>query len=131
MVQEFEFDFHPRYRRWLPAVGITPDTTLVTVTDEELRVRFSAGSSVTSHSNVHDTFITGPYRAAKAIGVRGSFADSGVTFGTTPERGLCVMFAEKVPAMLPFRLAKHGAATLTVADVEGLQTALDLGPGKG
>ena len=127
-MQEFAFDFHPRYRPYLRLLGITPNTTLVTVTDDELRVRFGGWKLETPRSNVCDTLITGPYRAMKAIGVRGSLGDSGVTFGTTPEKGLCVMFGERVPAMLPFGLAKHVAATLTVADVEGLQTALDLGP---
>jgi len=127
-MQEFQFEFHPRYRRWLRVAGITPDTTLVTVTDDGLRVRFGGWKLETSRANVCDTLITGPYSGWKAIGVRGSLRDSGVTFGTTTEKGLCVMFDERVPAMLPFGLAKHAAATLTVADPEELQTALDLGP---
>ena len=39
-IETFEFAFEPRYTRLLRLAGITPDTTLVTVTDDELRVRF-------------------------------------------------------------------------------------------
>ena len=100
-MQQFRFAFHPRYRRYLRLLGITQDTTLVTVTDDDPRARFGGWKLETPRANVCDTLITGPYRPIKAIGVRGSLADSGLTFGTTPfDRGLCVLFDERVLAML-------------------------------
>jgi hypothetical protein len=124
-VDTFEFAFEPRYRRLLRVVGVTPDTTLVTVTDDEFRVRFGGWKLVTPLANCTGTCLTDGYRWYKAIGARGSFADKGVTFGTTTDRGVCVRFDEPVPALVPGNLLKHPGATVTVEDCEGLQAALD------
>ena len=45
----------------------------------------------------------------------GSFKDRGVTFGTSTRQGVCVQFAEPVPALVPGNLLKHPACTVTVA----------------
>ena len=42
-VDTFEFAFAERYRPMLRLIGVTPNTALVTVSDDELRVRFGAG----------------------------------------------------------------------------------------
>jgi hypothetical protein len=52
------------------------------------------------------------------------FTDSGVTFATNGERGVCVTFHEPVRAIDPAGLITHPGATFTVADVEGLVDAL-------
>jgi hypothetical protein len=51
-----------------------------------------------------------------------SQADDGLTFGTNHEGGVCIHFADKVPSLL--RRSGHSALTVTVADLEGLKTAL-------
>jgi hypothetical protein len=124
-VDTFEFAFEPRYRGLLRVLGVTPDTTLVTVTDDEFRVRFGGWKLVTPLANCTGTCLTEGYRWYKAIGARGSFADRGVTFGTNTERGVCVQFDEPVPALVPGNLMKHPGCTVTVQDCEGLRVALE------
>jgi hypothetical protein len=51
-----------------------------------------------------------------------SRVDDGLTFGTNHDAGVCIHFAERVPS--PLRKKGHSALTVTVADLEGLTTAL-------
>jgi hypothetical protein len=124
-IDTFEFAFDPTYRRLLRLGGLTPETTLVTVTDDEYRVRFGGWKLSTPLANCTGTCLTEGYRWFKAIGARGSFKDKGVTFGTSTARGVCVLFAEPVPALVPGNLMKHPGCTVTVADCEGLRDALE------
>ncbi len=90
-IDTFEFAFEPRFTRWLRVAGITPDTTLVTVTDDEFRVRFGGWKLATPIANCTGTCLTEGYAWFKAIGARGSLKDQGVTFGTSTDRGVCVL----------------------------------------
>jgi hypothetical protein len=124
-IDTFEFAFAPRFSRLLRLGGITPETTLVTVTDDEYRVRFGGWKLNTPIANCTGTCLTEDYAWFKAIGARGSFKDKGVTFGTSTERGVCVLFAEPVRALVPGNLMNHPGCTVTVADCEGLIAALE------
>ena len=62
--------------------------------------------------------------AARADGLSQAYRDRGVTFATTSARGLCVSFVEPVTILDPTGTLRHPAATITVADVEGLAAAL-------
>ena len=73
-------------------------------------------------ANVSGAHITRNYRWWTAFGVRGSMADDGLSFGTNHNAGVCIHFAEKVPS--PLRRSGHSALTVTVADLEGLVSAL-------
>ncbi len=73
-------------------------------------------------SNVSGTEVTGDYFWAKAIGIRGSLVDRGITFGTNTRRGACLKFHKPV-AVLGVRL--HPGATLTLVDVEGFLEAVE------
>ncbi len=59
-------------------------------------------------------YITGPYRWYTAIGARGSFADRGLTFGTTTRGGVCLVFDRPVPGLEPTGRVLHPGLTLTV-----------------
>lgn len=124
-IDTFEFAFASRYTGLLRLGGISPETTLVTVTDDEYRVRFGGWKLSTPLANCTGTCLTEGYRWFKAIGARGSFKDKGVTFGTSTDRGVCVLFAEPVAALVPGNLMKHPGCTVTVADCEGLIAALE------
>jgi hypothetical protein len=124
-IETFEFAFEPRFSRLLKLGGLTPETTLVTVADDEFRVRFGGWKLSTSLENCTGTCLTEGYSWWKAIGARGSFKDRGVTFGTNTDRGVCVLFAEPVPALVPGNLMKHPGCTVTVEDCEGLRSALE------
>ena len=115
----FRFD---RVALPLRALGVSPRTARVDVTDSHLDVRFGPWSCRTPLTNVKDVQITRDYTALKAIGPRGSFADLGATFGTSTVGGVCVCFHEKVSALTP--AAIHPGLTVTVGDMEGLATLL-------
>ena len=119
---EFEFDFHPRYRYLLIPLGVRPENSGVTV-DEEFHAKFGRWEIRTPISNITSYQTSGDYHWWKAIGIRGSLADHGLTFGSTTRRGLCVKFAEKIPALVAG--PSHPGLTVTVRDVEGLAAALE------
>jgi hypothetical protein len=102
----------------------------VTLTDEgEFMATFGIVKIATPLSNVTGAHITRNYRWWTAFGARMSRVDDGLTFGTNHNGGVCIHFAEKVPS--PLRRSGHSALTVTVADLEGLTTALggdDKGP---
>ncbi|MGI9578729.1 MAG: hypothetical protein ACR2OH_11050 [Microthrixaceae bacterium] len=120
----FDFDFEERYRARLGLIGVTPQNSRLEVGDGMLRCRFGRWSLDTPLDNITCATETGPYKAYRAIGARGSFADRGVTFGTTTRGGLCVEFREPVPGLLPSRGLRHPGATFTVADAPGLHALL-------
>jgi len=124
-IDTFEFAFAPRFASLLRVIGVTPDTTLVTVTDDAFRVRFGGWTLETPLANCEGVCVTRDYRWYRAIGARGSLEDKGVTFGTSTEQGVCVRFVEPVPALVPGNLLKHPGCTVTVADVDGLVAALE------
>ena len=85
---QFEMAFDPRFRLPLATLGVTPATAHVTVTADCLVACFGPWTCRTTPANVRAVNVTGPYRWSRAIGPRLSLADHGLTFGTTPARGL-------------------------------------------
>lgn len=120
----FEFRFHKVYLPMLAAVGVTPATAHVVVTDDRLVARFGPWLCSTSLSNVADVCVTGPYTAVKAIGARMSVADRGLTFGTTTEQGVCLTFHRPVAGLDPLGVLRHPGLTVTVEDVDGFVAAV-------
>ncbi len=121
--RRFAFLHDPRFARPLGLLGVSPETSWVEVTDDELTIRFGRLGLRTPRHNVAGVEVTGPYRWYRAIGARLSLADQGVTFGTAAHGGACVRFHEPVPALLG-PLVRHPGATVTVADPHGLARAL-------
>ncbi|MGI9644368.1 MAG: hypothetical protein ACR2O6_03560 [Ilumatobacteraceae bacterium] len=73
-------------------------------------------------SNIDHTEVTGDHRWYTAVGVRLSFADDGLTFGTNHGAGLCVAFVERIPKVIGFR--DHSALWVSVAEPDALAEAL-------
>ena len=57
------------------------------------------------------------------MGIRLSFADDGLTFGTSTHGGVCVHFDEKVRRVIGSK--DHSALTVTVDDLDGLAQAIN------
>ena len=106
---------------WLP-YGLRPGRDGVTLTDETFRATFGLLKLETPRANIDEAHITRDYRWWTAAGVRLSFADEGLTFGTNRSAGVCVHFRDPVPS--PLRRKGHPALTVTVADVDGLVRSL-------
>lgn len=119
--QFFPYDIDSRWKAVLFPLRVK-STDGVTVTDDTLRATYGFWKVETPLGNVVTTSISGPHRWYTAVGVRLSFSDDGLTFGTNNELGLCIEFADKIDAVIGFR--KHSALWVSVADPEGLAAAL-------
>ncbi len=117
----FPYEFDDRFAPLLFGLGVRRSHG-VTITDTHLDARFGLLRSRTPLSNVVGTSISGDHQWFKAIGARLSFADDGLTFGTTARRGVCIEFAERIGPILGPR--KHSALWVSVADCDALVAAL-------
>ena len=118
----FPYDFDPRYRVLWRFSGARPDIDGVTVDEETFVATYGRKRVLTPRANITGAHITRDYSWLKAVGIRGSLADDGLTFGTSTRGGVCVHFDERVPRVVGLR--PHSAITVTVADLEGLVEAL-------
>lgn len=116
--------FDPRFRLLLAALTVTPATAHVTLTPDRLVACFGPWVCRTVLSNVRAVSLTGPYHWYRAIGPRLSLADHGLTFGTTPARGVCLQLRDPVPGIDPTGLIRHPGLTLTVADPQRFAAAV-------
>jgi hypothetical protein len=127
MSKRFGYAIDPLYLPLLVPFGFRRSKDGVTLTDEaSLSATFGFFKISTPLANVAEAHVTRNYRWWTAFGVRGSMADDGLSFGTNHTAGVCIHFSEKVPS--PLRRSGHSALTVTVADLDGLVSAL--GPGE-
>ncbi|SCL45735.1 hypothetical protein GA0070606_0845 [Micromonospora citrea] len=122
--RRFAFRFDPVFRPALALLGVRPETAWVRVDAAEVVVRFGPWRLRTPRRNVTGVERGGPYRWWRAVGPHLSLADAGVTFGSSTAAGLCLRFAEPVPALLPGGWLRHPGATVTIADPDALAAAL-------
>lgn len=120
----FAFRFDPAARKLLAGAGITPANAWVEVGDGLLTAQFGRWRLSTPLANVADARTTGLYQWWKALGVRLSLADRGLTFGSTSQAGVCIRFRRPVAGIEPFGMILHPALTVTVTDIEGLARRL-------
>ena len=120
----FEFAFDPPTEAGLLLAGITRRNSSVVVDDQWFTARFGRWTVRTPLSNVVDASVGGPYRWWKAVGVRLSLGDKGLTFGSSTRSGVCVAFREPVRGLDPWGLVRHPGLTVTVARPEDLVAGL-------
>lgn len=124
-VATFPFRFTTPYRIAGLPFGVTPGSTAVEVTADELRIRFGPWKLRTPLSNVEEWTETGPYQFVKTAGpAHLSLADRGLTCATNGDRGLCIAFRAPVPGIDPFGRIRHPAVTVTVTEPAALASAL-------
>ncbi|WNV88392.1 hypothetical protein [Umezawaea sp. Da 62-37] len=109
----------------LGIAGITPSRSYLDVDEDTLTIHFGPWTLTTPVSNIAEATTTGPYHWWKAIGVRLSVSDRGLTFGSTTEAGTCIAFHTPVTAIDPFHLLRHPSVTVTVADPPALTAHLN------
>jgi hypothetical protein len=124
MEHTFNFRFDSRFAPLLGLGGITPGRSWVVVDDEFLRVRFGGLKLTTPRDNILEASVTGPHQPIRAIGVRMSLTDRGLTFGTSVERMVCVQFREPVRAR-PVDVTPHPGLSLSVERPEELVALLN------
>lgn len=112
-------------RRWTPlfaALGVREGEGVDITDDGMLRATYGRFKVETPLDNIDHTEITGPHRWYTAVGLRLSFSDDGITFGTNHKSGLCIAFKEKIPKVIGFK--NHSALWVSVADPQGLAAAI-------
>lgn len=120
----FPYDFDQRFIWIWGPFGARPRKDGVTLTDDgDLIATYGRLRVETPLANVQNATRTGPYRWWRAVGVRVSGVDSGITFGTTARGGVCVLFQDPISGIVP-AFSRHAGLTVTVADCEGLARAL-------
>ena len=126
MATTFRFRFDDRYAPLLRLGGITPERAELTVDDELLSARFGLLRLRTPLSNVAEASVTGPHQPVRAIGVRMSLTDRGLTFGTSVERMTCIRFHRPVRTT-PFDITSHPGLSVSVERPEELAALLNAG----
>ena len=106
------------------AMRVGPEDGVTLTDDGQFRATFGFLHVATPVNNIDHTQVTGPHRWYTAVGLRLSFSDDGLTFGTNNESGLCVAYKEKIPKVIGFR--DHSALWVSVADPQALADALDV-----
>lgn len=123
-MQTFEFDFEPRYSWLLSPLGVKPGNSFVTIGGDEFHAKFGRWELRTPLTNITGYQRSGDYKWFKAIGIRGSWVDHGMTFGSSTRQGVCLKFAEPIAAFIP-GMKPHPGLTVTVRDADGLVAALE------
>lgn len=119
--QRFPYRLDKRWAALFAALRVDEQDG-VEVGNEEMIATFGRVKMRTPLANIDHTLVTGPHRWYTAVGLRLSFSDDGLTFGTNHHRGLCIEFIEKIPKVIGFK--DHSALWVSVADPEALAAAI-------
>ena len=117
----FPYRLESRYLLLWKPFGVGADDG-VTLTDDSFVATFGRKKLETPLANVTGAHATHDYQWWKAIGMRLSFADDGLTFGTATHGGVCVHFGDRVHRVIGPK--DHSALTVTVDDLDGLVDAI-------
>jgi hypothetical protein len=125
----FGFRFDPWYRWAAIPFGVHPDNTFVEIVrytePAQLTVHFGPWCVETTLDNVTTATVTGPYALVKTIGPpHVSLVDTGLTFATNHDRGVCIQFRDTVAGLDPLHLVHHPSLTVTVDDPNALTETL-------
>lgn len=122
MAQHFPYDVDKRWTAIFFPLGLKDDDGVEITDDGKLIATYGRVRVETPLSNIDHTLVSGPHRWYTAVGLRLSFADDGLTFGTNHRKGLCIEFVEKIPKVIGSK--DHSALWVSVADPEGLAAAI-------
>jgi len=118
----FPYRFDKRWSALFLVLGVNAKDGVTLTGKGELIATFGRFKVKTTLKNVDHTLVTGPHRWYTAVGLRLSFTDDGLTFGTNHRKGLSIAFVRKIPKVIGFR--KHSTLWVSVADPEGLAAAI-------
>lgn len=121
--QLFQYDLDNRWTALFMMLGVGSGDGVEVTAGRNLIATFGRVRIETTVDNVDHTLVTGPHRWYTAVGLRLSFADDGITFGTNHRTGLCIAFVERVPKVLG--LKDHASLWVSVADPNGLAAAIE------
>ncbi len=120
----YGFAWRSPFTTFLRLIGIRENSSGVWIGDGILEARFGHWRVRTPLANVASVEVSGPYKPLRAVGVRLSLADYGLTFGSGPDRGVCIQFHNPVPGILPGGRPRHPSLTVTVEHPVELAAAM-------
>ncbi len=120
--KHFPYKLDMRWRALFLVLGVTNKDGVSITEKDELIATFGRYKVRTTLKNVARTEVTGPHRWYTAVGLRLSFADDGVTFGTNHKKGLSIVFEKRIPKVIGFK--DHSMLWVSVADPAGLAKAI-------
>jgi len=119
----FPYELDRRWNLMFKAVGVSSSDGVTVGADGNVIATYGRRSVETAVDNIDHTLVTGPHRWWTAVGMRLSFADDGLTFGTNHRKGLCLAFVQRIPKVIGFK--DHSTLWVSVADPEGLASAIE------
>jgi hypothetical protein len=120
--QFFPYRFDQRWKPMFAVLRVKPTDGVTITADGMLHATYGRWHVDTPLSNIDHTLVTANHRWYTAVGLRLSFADDGITFGTNNRAGLCIAFTTKVPKVIGMK--DHSALWVSVEDPEGLAAAI-------
>ena len=122
MTQRFPYELDNRWSALFFGLGVGEKDAVELTDDGRLVATYGRVSVETPLDNIDHTLVTGPHRWYTAVGLRLSFTDTGLTFGTNHRLGLCIAFREPIKKVIGFK--DHDALWVSVADPHGLADAI-------
>lgn len=123
-MERFDFSMPLPYAAVVLAWGVTPGRAWVEVDDDRVRARFGFFHVETTRDNVVGaTRESGPFNPLTAIGVRFSFSDASITFGSDVRDLVEIRFRRAVTLRPPGR-TRHRALWVSVAEPDRLVEVL-------
>lgn len=120
--QFFPYRLDRRWQAIFTTLRVSESDGVTLTADGMLRASYGRVSIETPLANIDHTEVTGPHRWYTAVGLRLSWADDGITFGTNHKLGLCIAFKERVPKVIGRK--NHSALWVSVAEPEALAQAI-------
>ena len=120
--QHFPYRLDKRWMALFFALGVNDDDGVDIFDNGDLIATYGRVKIKTTLDNIDHTLVTGPHRWYTAVGLRLSFIDDGLTFGTNHHTGLSIAFVDKIPRVIGFK--NHSMLWVSVADPEGLAAAI-------
>lgn len=121
--KHFSYRFDKRWAPLFMVLGVRQEDGVDVSDDGALVATYGPFSVRTTLDNVDYTVVTGPHRWYTAVGLRLSFTDDGLTFGTNHYSGLSIAFRHRIPRVIGPR--DHSTLWVSVKDPEGLAAAIN------
>jgi hypothetical protein len=120
--QFFPYDRDDSWKPLFMLLRLSDDDGVTVTDDGILRATYGKAKIETPLENIDHTELTRDHRWYTAVGIRLSFSDDGITFGTNNQAGLCIGFVEKIPKVMGFK--DHSALWVSVAEPDKLAEAI-------
>jgi len=121
-MSRFPFRFDQRWAPLFCLLGVQEGDGVELTEDGSLLATYGRFRVRTPLENIDHTVVTGPHQWYKAVGLRLSLMDDGLTFGTNHYLGLRIAFRQRIPRVIGPR--DHSNLWVSVSDPAGLAAGI-------